>query len=390
MTKSKTEKLFNSEKALNKEVSLERICQKPNSKETEITNNLINSGLPIMSQRDLQLGTVKYDTPHLSKHNKSNTFMVTLLPRAIQNEFQSLFEKKFPQYAGDGNGVVNFKGRMYPENIFFNKIEKLESIFQFPDILITSDINSLYHNPNGLLNSQNFETFKYSTNEVFTEIRLENSHNVFRYLAADALVMVVNKYKFRYSPMPVEWYELLNPMLKNKIVFPVSVDYHCNTVYLNFVRDFGIRVIDQLINNTLTRLHPDEMLDQINAKNPLNAAIYIMSYSYARHIKTNIDFQIIWPEDGAILLPIQMLVKKGAYNKYKDIIRFITGSEMGKMFAKNGLIPANPNCNIPSNKLNWLGWEFLNETNMDELKKEMNNLLNPIQNQKAYEQKMNY
>jgi len=77
------------------------------------------------------------------------------------------------------------------------------------------------------------------------------------------------------------------------------------------------------------------MLLSINSGNKINASIYVMPYSYAKNIQNKLDYEIVWPNDGAILIPIQMLIKKGVYEKYNDVIRFLIGEEAGKMLPEN-------------------------------------------------------
>ncbi len=375
MNKTKIKKVI-AESVSKSASQLNRVNQKPTGKISEITLDLLNSGLPVMQSNDFRLGTVKFDTPHLQKHSKTDTFMVAMLPQLIQQEFESFFLKKFPDIAQHGNGIIFHKGFIRQDNIFFSKIEKINSILQFPDLLITTDINSLYHNSKRLLSKQNFDTFQYRMNEAFTGIGLENTYTVFRFLAADGLVMVADKAKFDYSPMPEEWYELLHPAFANKLAFCGDIDFNCNTLHMHFVRDFGMGAIGQLLQNTLARLHPAHMLEAIQDGNRLGASVYIMPFSYARQIENNSDYQIIWPKDGAIMLPVQLLVKKGAYNRYKEIIRFLTGSEMGQLFASKGFVPVNVYTeNIAYGKMNWIGWDFLEQENIVDVKHEISKLL---------------
>jgi ABC-type Fe3+ transport system substrate-binding protein len=382
MSKSKKEILTDKEEKLGTPYPTGHISQKPSNSETEITQSLLHGDFPIrvMNADDYRLGTVKFDTPHLSRHNKVPNFLVAILPVTIQEEFKSLFGNKFPAYAGDGKGTVLYSGHIHLDNISYSRIESFSTIHQFPDIFISSDINCLYHRKSKLLNERNFEAFRYSMNPAFSDSGMEHPSKLFRYLAADAMVMVADRNKFRNRQLPREWYELLNPALNSDIIFCGDIDFHCNTTFIHFVKYYGFPAIEQLTKNTLCRIHPSEMLESINSGNKLDASVYVMPYSYARHIQNNIDYQVIWPEDGAIALPIQMLVKKGAYEKHKELIRYLTGSDMGKLFAANGLVPANRNTDFeaPGEKLNWIGWDFLQEMDMTETKNEIRRIFSKI------------
>jgi len=378
MKKLKKYEILPLEKTKIDRVSFGDLSQKPGNVETDVTRSLLksSSAFPIMSDKEMNMGIAHYDTPHLKKH-KANTFIVSILPIALQSAFKSLFAEKFPQYAEDGHGSVVFNGSTYLENVFYNKIETLTSASQFPDILITTDINSLYHRSSRLLNDRNFESVQQSLNSIYTATKISHPSNVFGFLAAEALVMVVAKSKYAASQFPREWYELLNPSLKNSIVFCGDRDFHCNTVFLHFVKEYGFEAISQLTKNTLIRIHPEEMLNSIDSGNKINASIYVMPYSYAKEIQNTFDYEIIWPNDGAILIPVQMLIKNGAYEKYKDVIRFLMGEEAGKLFEEHGLIAANSKIKnqFPGKKLNWIGWNFLKNGELHAIKEKIRELL---------------
>lgn len=359
-------------------VSFDSISQKPGNVETSITRELItgSTAFPIISDKEMNMGIVRYDTPHLKKH-KANTFIVSILPVNLQTSFKSLFAEKFPQYAEEGHGSIVFSGSTCLENVFYKQIETLTSIHQFPDILITNDINSLYHHTGRLMNSRNFESFHFPLHSIYADSKISHPFKIFGYLASEALVMVVDKSKYENSQIPREWYELLNPSLKNSIVFCGDRDFHCNTIFSHFVKNYGYEAINQLTKNTLIRIHPEDMLNSIHTDNKINASVYVMPYSYAKQIQNKIDYNIIWPDDGAILIPIQMLIKKGTLEKYKDVIRFLTGEDVGKMFESHGLIATNSKVSnqFPCNKLNWIGWDFLQNNDLKSMKEQIRKLL---------------
>ena len=366
------------EEELNVSVPFNSLTQKPGNVETSTTRELLggSSIFPIMSDKEMSMGVVRYDTPHLKKH-KANTFIVSILPVALQPAFKSLFAEKFPHYAEDGHGSVVFNGSTYLENVFYNKIETLTSASQFPDILISTDVNSLYHRSSRLLNDRNFETFHYSLHSVYAGTNIKHPANVFGFMGAEAMVMVVDRSKYENTQLPREWYELLSPSLKSSIVFCGDRDFHCNTVFLHFVKEYGYEAVNLLSKNSLIRIHPEEMLHSIDSGNKINASIYVMPYSYAKNIQNKLDYEIIWPNDGAILLPIQLLIKKGTLEKHKEVIRFLMGEEVGKMFEEHGLVATNSKVKnqFPSRKLNWIGWDFLKKNELTTIKEKIREFL---------------
>lgn len=306
-------------------------------------------------------------------------FMMSIWPTLFQSTFKNLLSKAFPQFSGNDNGSIVHTGALRRDNIFYNKIDKLSSLDQLPDILITTDLNSLYHQgfTHDFLNNNNFEALGFPMHPMFSDTSFSDPKNLFTMLGSDTLVMVVDKLKYLSIPMPREWYELLNPQLSKSIVMCGDRDYFCNTLLCHYVKNFGYEAVRQIAKNTLSYIHPEEMLESIHSKEVKAASIYIMPYSYAKTIKNKVDYQIIWPEDGAILIPIQMLVKKGYYEKHIDIINFLTGEILGADLEKNGFVSTNPKTNksYPDTTLNWIGWDYIAETDIHKMKMKIRAIL---------------
>ena len=71
----------------------------------------------------------------------------------------------------------------------------------------------------------------------------------------------------------------------------------------------------------------------------------------------------VWPEDGAIIAPIFMLVKTMNAEITKPFADFFLSEKTGNVFAKSGFFPStNPavDNNLPADKkFIWIGWDFL-------------------------------
>ena len=360
-----------------KELDIDRISQKPYGGESELTKSLLNdpeSKLRVLPQN--QSGSLRFDTPHLRQHNKPENFLVALLPPPLQEGISQMFANKFQEQAW---GSAIFKGHYTADNIFYSQLGTFQSASRLPDILITSDINCLYDLPKGMINPTNFETFSTQYNSIFAGTAIDHPQRVFRFLGADVLVIVLDKNLTEHIQTPREWYELLNPALKDSLVLCGDRDFYNDTLYLHFVRDYGLEALKPLHANTLDRIHPESMLQALSNNNSLGASMYVMPYSYAKKIDNQLDYQIIWPDDGAILMPIQMLVKKSAAEKYRNITRFWGGQEVGCFLRDNGFVSTNPRVIHPvmGRKLNWLGWEFIRNNNLTELRSTIREITQP-------------
>jgi ABC-type Fe3+ transport system substrate-binding protein len=314
----------------------------------------------------------KYSQPDVAP------FMASLLPDSLQSVLKEAFLKAFPRYATTNGSLLWAKSGGYSTS-FEQKIEALTSTSPLPDILITRDFNCLYHRnfKNNLLNKNNFETLHFPINEAYADIKITHPCGLFSMLATDALVIVANKTKFDMKRLPSEWYELLHPSFHKSIALCGEPQSFCKTAFYHFVKVYGYDGVKQLIGNTSGQLTPAEMLFTIHSGKPTDTSVYVMPYSYAQRIEDKINYKVIWPNDGALLIPIQLLVKNGTYKQHQEVIKFLTGDIVGEIFEKQGLLASNPNASreYPQHKLNWMGWDFLENSNLAIMKEEINSLL---------------
>jgi hypothetical protein len=355
----------------------------------EVASNQFNKSKPVMQSikgyeydialTDNGIELFKRETALKKKNKYACPFIISVWPLAFQSAFKKLFAKTFPQYTGNGDGSVIFTGSVNYNNILYQRIERLTSTDQLPDILITYDFNTIYHRgfKRCLFNNRNFETLDFPMHSIYSNTNFKHPSKLIGMLASDALVMVIDRSKFEKKQAPREWYELLNHSLTNGIVLCGDRDYFCNTFYYHFVKNYGFEALKALYNNTLARIHPEEMLQSIHDGNTLEASVYVMPYSYAKNIQIKFDYQIIYPEDGAMLIPIQMLVKKGTYEKNEDIIRFLTGEQLGAKLEQYGFIATNPDTckQYPGTKLNWIGWDFIENGDLYKTKEKIREML---------------
>jgi ABC-type Fe3+ transport system substrate-binding protein len=320
--------------------------------------------------------------PTQSKHQRHKCikpFIISLWPTAFQSAFNKVFSKAFPQYTGNDKGSVILNGSVNYDNVFYKHLESLTSAEQLPDILITSDFNSLYHRSckDNLLNNANFETLNVPIHSIYSNTNIEHPSKLLGMLASDVLVMVVDKLKFGNKQLPREWYELLDPALCNSVALCGDKDFFCNTVFYHYVKSYGLEGVKLLINNALTRIHPEEMVHSINSGNDIGASVYVMPYSYARNIQNKFEYQTIWPDDGAMIIPIQMLAKKGVCEKHNEVISFLTGESLGAELEKHGFLATNPNTckDYPGSELNWIGWDFIENSDLYKMKTKIRKLL---------------
>jgi len=100
-------------------------------------------------------------------------------------------------------------------------------------------------------------------------------------------------------------------------------------------------------------------------------AITIMPNFFTKMVRDIKAMEIIWPEDGAIVAPVFMLVKREKQEILKPIADFIAGKEMGEILSHRGLFPSlNKEVDnmLPTNAtFKWLGWDFIYDNDIGSL-----------------------
>jgi ABC-type Fe3+ transport system substrate-binding protein len=167
---------------------------------------------------------------------------------------------------------------------------------------------------------------------------------------------------------------LLNEYFRNAITLRGDDDFFCNAILFPFLKDYGKEAVTQLGINTAQGLHPSQMVKIVNAGNEKGTPLYVMPYSFALKIRDMKRFRIIFPTEGAIVSPVQLMVKKGVYEKRKTLIDFLLGSEMSATLAQAGF-PAVAADNLSDfSALNWIGWNFILDNDIAVCKEELQEL----------------
>ena len=106
------------------------------------------------------------------------------------------------------------------------------------------------------------------------------------------------------------------------------------------------------------------------------AAIYLVSWFFASTC-TKGNTKIVWPEDGAMTLPMYFLAKKDKLNKTQNIVDYIVSKEFGEHCVKTNTpcVNGNVDSKLPKGaKFKWLGWDYIRENNIIETAKKCENI----------------
>lgn len=298
--------------------------------------------------------------------------LLALMPCGLRNSFKAALYERFPQYVNDlgESEKLIIDGNLNYEKSFYEDINRIKSIEHLPDILITADINSFYHQDflKNFLNKENFEVFKSDINPSYEKAGYYHPEGLFAMLPANLLVIVADISKVAESEMPQNWTDLLKPEWERKIALRGDKDFFCNAVFFPYLKRYGFDALKALAKNTAIGLHPSQMVKMMNNDHTDDISIYVMPYTFYRNVKNKDRFIMIWPFEGGIVSPVQMLVKKGKYEEHQEIIDFILSHEMRDRMLQLGY-PGDVQTEI--RLLNWIGWDYIYSHDIQHEKEEM-------------------
>jgi len=289
---------------------------------------------------------------------KAKIKLLGLLPCGLRNAFKFDLQHHF-SFLTEENGYV-IDGNLNYEKEFYDRIEGGEGMNEIPDIFISSDINSLYHQGflKRYLNKDCFEKSGMVPSDYFLKMGYNHPDNILTMLPGNMLVIVANTEKYLEKDFPHSFRDLFRP--GQKLILRGDEDFFCNALFLPLIRDYGFNAVKSLAKNCFTGLHPANMVKMINSGNANEISAFVMPYTFYLKIRNPYNFKIVWPSEGAILSPVQMLVKKGKYAKYKEVIDYITYGKFSDSLLPTGFFPVNKDTFVPlPGNLNWIGWEYV-------------------------------
>ncbi|WP_415712828.1 ABC transporter substrate-binding protein [Maridesulfovibrio sp.] len=326
------------------------------------------------------------------EHSKNSDFTLTenperqkdltllaLLPCGLKMPFTRAFEAFTTEYNKEHGNSLKYllEGNVNHELSYYKYIDSVESFEELPDIVISSDINSFYHKSfrEHFLEKKGFvDLLPNKINADFEKIAFNDPDSQFTMLSANLLVLVSIDELLEEKPAVESWKDIMTPEFQNGVVMRGQAEFFCNGVLLPFYSLFGMEGITNLARSVRTGVHPSEMVKMIDSGKTDVAPLYIMPYFFAQKIKNKERVSIRIPNEGAIVSPVQMFVKKDSQDKVKGITDFLLSTEFGQLCADAYFPAVNPEVkNVTSHieKLLWLGWDFLKQNDIGRLKKDI-------------------
>ncbi|AFS78917.1 putative Fe3+ ABC transporter periplasmic binding-like protein [Gottschalkia acidurici 9a] len=281
--------------------------------------------------------------------------------------------KTFNCYVHTGHGDDNSK---------YDDIWQEKDIDKFPDIVLSKGFDDFYKKEfiDNLVSKGYFKSVNSSNiDKTFIEAGCLDEDYTMYGAFLDALL--IDKKRLGDLPVPKTWGDLLNPMYRDMIITIKKGEELSTAIPLYLYKEYGEDSIKQYALNVKGIIHSPKMARLIGTNSEEAGAIYTMPLIFAKScVKEGLELVI--PEDGAMIYPFAMLVKKGKEEELKLLIDYVFDN-YGLNLIQSHALSLSPNIENPTlkeHKLKWLGWDFIKSRDMGELeehiKKEFYNVWN--------------
>jgi ABC-type Fe3+ transport system substrate-binding protein len=316
-----------------------------------------------------------------------NLHFAAMLPCGLRNPFKEYFESLITENPDKFNSLnYLIEGNVNHELSYYPLLDGITDCDELPDIILASDVNNFFHRPflERFIQKGVFETYTpYSPNTYLEKTGYADPAGNFTMYTANMLIMVVDQLKLGDRKMPEKWDDILSPEFENDIIMRGEENFFCNAVMLPFFKDKGYAAIETLATNIKSGMHPAEMVKLAGTNKKEGAAIYIMPYFFSKRI-LNKNATIVWPQDGAIMSPVFLLVKKDKIEEHRTLLDFLMSKDTGNMLTGRYFPSTHPDVLHDSfpQAAKWLGWDFLTNHDIGQLKNDMRDVFLKVWNVK--------
>lgn len=178
-------------------------------------------------------------------------------------------------------------------------------------------------------------------------------------LSVVPMVLVINKKVLGSRKVPNSWKDLIYTDYSNSIAYPDEDEDLKNALLIHLYKVGGNDAVVRFAKNCLLPLHPSQMVKSKRIEQ--KPSIMIMPYFFAKIAQEEMHFETIWPEEGAISIPIFLAMDERMNKEERKALNFFFTKEAGTVFSRQGYFPSSVvgvENELPE-KLWWIGWDYI-------------------------------
>jgi len=358
-----------------KMVTLAQAVQMKSKDLTAFTSLLESAVSENRRQQDITLATASDENEIFPR--EGDIKVAGLLPCPVRIPMLEAFEEmrgKLTAETGLSVGV-----RLAAASVGADALEKgmagIENEQDLPDLFLSAGFEAFF-------DSKNMARFKDNDvfvdrswtdhNPLFEPYGLKDPDGHYAMLAVVPAVFLVDKTKLKEGEEPPRtWQEILGPEYEGRISMPVGDFDLFNGILLTLWKHFGDEGVAAVGRNLLRSMHPSQAAGRFAPKGDDGPTVSVIPYFFSKMAQFNPQAEIVWPDDGAVISPIFMLLKRSSPEAAGRIADFFASREVGEILSHRGLFPScHPEVQnqVPDPApFMWLGWDFMRENDLGEL-----------------------
>lgn len=306
--------------------------------------------------------------------------LFALLPCPLKVPVEEAFHR-FLEGRPAGAPALTFciEGNANNQVDYYAFVEHFERIDELPDCIVTPGFNGFFHRGfvERFVKPGHFRAAaEFAGDRHLAALGVLDPEGHYTMLAMNLLVLVVDHGRLGDRPEPRRWADLLDPAFAKSVAIRGNRDgSFCETLLLAIYKEFGMEGVRALGRSTLHGWHPSQMVKAAGSGRADSPAVSAMPLFFARSMPRRDGVSIVWPEDGALVSPVTILVKREKREELSDLIAFLTGPEVARICAGAFFPAVHPEAEngLPEGAtFNWIGWEYVKEHDIEALLAEIN------------------
>lgn len=302
--------------------------------------------------------------------------LLALLPCPVKVPFEEACAAYLTSGVPERTAALRYRleGNANLEADYYREVRQVTAPGELPDIIISPGFNSLFEQPfvDRFIAPGCFGSVStYAGDRHLARLGVLDPTGHYTMLAMNLLVPVVNHRQLGDRPVPRRWDDLLCSEFAGSLAIRGHQDGRfCETLLMTIFKDAGAEGLACLGRNVRHGWHPAQMVKAALGSSPDAPAISVMPLFFAETLRQQPQISIVWPEDGALISPVTMLVKTAKRRELDWLLGFLGGPEIAAIFARAffpAVHPAVDNRLPDSATFKWIGWEYLLERDVGQL-----------------------
>jgi len=213
-----------------------------------------------------------------------------------------------------------------------------------------------------------------SVAQIAINAGLLDPYGIFNSFAAIPFVFLVDERRLKRRTAPKTWQDLLDPQWQDEIVFGgwrpnehVPYQEYNSYILFSIFQEYGAAGLAALAANVKHLQHNIRTATLTGTNSQAVGTIAILPWLQASLCPRRERTRVVWPEDGAIVMPIGYLVKHESERRVQPILDYMNGSALARVLSTNCYPPLGSEISgaFPANaSMKWAGWDYIRSHDM--------------------------